>query len=162
MNALSKRRGGFTLIEAVVSMLLSSLVIILVATTFLVQNQYYATQLQRTGAQDNARAATELMATEIRSVMDDGIVVAGPQTLTVRSPIVLAAVCNGLPNQSFVHSPGGEAAVDTVEIPFAAALSTSPQIAFQTSLSAFFFSANTATANTSWPCTSFSWFCSTR
>jgi len=97
-------------------MLLSSLVIVLVASTFLVQNRYYASQVLQAGAQDNARAATELMASEIRSVMLDGIIVAGPRTLTVRSPIVLATVCQALANQSFVHSPGGQSAIDTVEV----------------------------------------------
>ena len=68
------RTSGFTLVETIIAMLLSSLVIVLVATTFLVQNQYYASQVLRAGAQDNARATTELIASEVRSVMRDGIV----------------------------------------------------------------------------------------
>ena len=55
------------------------------STTFLVQNQYYSSQTLRAAAHDNARTATERMAAELRSVMEDGIIVAGPGTLTVRS-----------------------------------------------------------------------------
>lgn len=97
-------------------MLLSSLVIVLVASTFLVQNQYYASQVLQAGAQDNARAATELIASEIRSVMLDGVVVAGPRTLTVRTPMALAVVCDLEGITPHLHSPGGQAALDTAEV----------------------------------------------
>ena len=70
------------------------MVILLVSSTFLVQNNYYSSQTQRTGAHDNARASTELVAIEIRSTMEDGVVVAGKRTLTIRSPIVLGIICN--------------------------------------------------------------------
>ena len=92
------------------------MVIILVASTFLVQNQYYATQIMRTGAQDNVRAATELLAMEIRSVMEDGIVTAGANTLTIRSPLQVASVCFALPNTWYVYSTGGQAALDTAAV----------------------------------------------
>jgi prepilin-type N-terminal cleavage/methylation domain-containing protein len=50
-------RAGFTLIEALISLVLSAFVVMLVSSTFLIQNNYYATQLQRTRVQDNARVA---------------------------------------------------------------------------------------------------------
>jgi hypothetical protein len=91
---------------------------ILVSTTFLVQNQYYSMQIQSAAAHDNARAATELIASEIRSVMEDGVRVAGKSTLTIRSPLLLAVVCNrpgpGLPMDA--HLDGGAAAVDSSEV----------------------------------------------
>ena len=62
---------GFTLIETIIALVLSSVVILLVSSTFLVQNNYYSSQTQRTGVHDNARAATELIASEIRSTMED-------------------------------------------------------------------------------------------
>jgi len=91
-------------------------VVILVSTTFLVQNQYYQSQLQLTSAHDNARAATEIIASEVRSVMEDGIQVAGARTLTVRTPIMLAVVCNIQGSNVDVHSDGGDAGIDTLEV----------------------------------------------
>lgn len=109
-------RAGFTLIETIISLVLSSVLIILVSTTFLVQNQYYASQTLRAAAHDNARVATERMATEVASVMEDGFVVAGRRTLTVRSPMLLAAVCHRAGNNFSIHSDGGKPAINTSEV----------------------------------------------
>jgi prepilin-type N-terminal cleavage/methylation domain-containing protein len=106
-------RAGFTLVETLISLVLSSVLIILVSTTFLVQNQYYASQTLRAATHDNARVATERMATEVRSVMEDGFVVAGPRTLTIRSPMLLGAVCNRNGTNFDVHNEGGEVGIST-------------------------------------------------
>jgi hypothetical protein len=87
-----------------------------VSTTFLVQNEYYSGQTLRAGAHDNARTATERIATELRSVMDSGFVVAGARTLTVRSPIAVLAVCDRQGNNIHVHNEGGETALNTSEV----------------------------------------------
>lgn len=91
---------------------------VLVSTTFVVQSGYYASQHQSVGAHDNARAATDLMASEIRSVMEGGLVVAGARTLTLRTPFVLGAVCAraGAALPMDVQSDGGLAALDTTEV----------------------------------------------
>jgi hypothetical protein len=92
-------------------------VILLVSTTFLVQSQFYSLQTLFAGAHDNARSATEQVASELRSVMDSGIVVAGRRTLTVRSPIALMVVCDPQGGgQAHVHVDGGTAALDTAEV----------------------------------------------
>ena len=112
-----QRGNGFTLVETLIAMVLSSFVIGLVSHTFLVQNRYYATQTLQTGAQDNVRAATELMAREVRNAAEDGMVVAGARTLTVRSPMAIAVICNrqGAP-QGDIMTEGGQAGVDTLEV----------------------------------------------
>ena len=94
------------------------MVIILVSTTFLVQNQYYSTQIQATGAHDNVRAATELVASEIRSVMASGITVAGARTLTIRTPMQLTVACfvDASGFSADVYTYGGEQALDTDEV----------------------------------------------
>lgn len=105
---------GFTLIETLIALVLSSFVIMLASHAFLVQNQFYSMQTIRVGVQDNARAATELVAREVRNTAQDGVVTAGKGTLTVRSPIAIALVCHrqGSPNAD-VLSEGGESALDT-------------------------------------------------
>lgn len=97
--------------------MLSSVIIILVSTTFLVQNQYYSSQRLHAGAHDNARSATERIASELRSSMGDGILVAGARTLTVRSPIVVGVICSrpGI-GDADIHTEGGQAGLDTDEV----------------------------------------------
>jgi hypothetical protein len=103
-------------VETLVALVLSSVLIILVSTTFLVQNQYYSSQTLHAGAHDNARTATERVASELRSVMEDGILVAGPRTLTLRSPIVVGMVCDQAGNNVNVHFEGGAAGLDADEV----------------------------------------------
>jgi Tfp pilus assembly protein PilW len=76
-------------VETLVALVLSSVIIILVSTTFLVQNQYYSSQRLHAGAHDNARAATERVASELRFAMEGGILVAGARSITLRAPIVV-------------------------------------------------------------------------
>jgi type II secretory pathway pseudopilin PulG len=108
-----RRSSGFTLVETLIALVLSSFVILLASHAFLVQNQFYSTQTIRVGVQDNARAATELIAREVRNTAQDGVVVGGSRTLTVRSPVAMALVCHrqGSPSAD-VLSEGGEAALD--------------------------------------------------
>jgi hypothetical protein len=108
-------RAGFSLVETIVALVLSSVVIILVSTTFLVQNRFYSSQTLYAGAHDNARSATERIASEIRSLMEDGFVVAGRRTLALRSPIVVGMVCDRQGNEVYVHFKGGVPALDTDE-----------------------------------------------
>lgn len=109
-------RAGFTLIEALISLVLSAFVVMLVSSTFLIQNNYYATQLQRTRVQDNARVATEMIAAEIRSATAGGFVVAGARTLTVRSPMVVTVLCSRSGTAADVHTEGGQAGLDVAEV----------------------------------------------
>lgn len=103
--------------ETLVALVLSSVIMILVSTTFLVQNQYYSSQRLHAGAHDNARTATDRIASELRSVMEGGIVVAGARTITLRAPIVVGVICS---RQGFgdadIHTEGGESQLDTDEV----------------------------------------------
>jgi len=99
-----------------VSLVISSALLALVSTVFLVQTDFYGTQLQRATAQDNARSVTEIVATELRTVMGGGIEIASDTQLVVRSPIVLAVVCALQGNRVHVHMEGGKDAVDKDEV----------------------------------------------
>ena len=92
--------------------MLSSIVIGLVSHAFLVQNEYYSTQQLRTGAQDNARVATEVIAREVRNAVAGGLVVAGRRTLTVRVPMTMGVICSRTgPGEADLMTEGGQAAV---------------------------------------------------
>lgn len=83
----------------------------------MVQNQYYSTQGLKTEVQDNVRVATDLVTRELRVAVEGGILVAGPRTLTVRSPVVMAVVCNrqGAPNAD-IYTESGASGLDTTEV----------------------------------------------
>lgn len=112
-----RKRAGFTLVEAIVALGISSLIVVLVSTVFLVQNRYYALQLQRSRAHDNARTATELISADLRSVMRGGFVLAGRDRMVVRAPLALAVVCDVAPGSRIVVHLGTSAAgLDTAQV----------------------------------------------
>lgn len=89
----------------------------LVSSVFLVQNRYYADQLSRSQAHDNARMVTELVGSEVRSVMANGVTIAQNKRLVVRSPMALAVVCGQSGAQTtYVQMEGGQAGIDTLEV----------------------------------------------
>jgi len=99
-----------------VALAISSILVALVGSVFLVQNQFYAVQMTRAAAHDDARSVTEALGSELRSVMSGGITEATNKEITLRSPIVLAAVCAATGQNVHVQLEGGRAALDTAEV----------------------------------------------
>ncbi len=95
---------------------ISSVLVVLVGTVFLVQNRFYANQLKRESVHDDARTVTQVMGDALRSVMADGITQAQNRQITIRSPIVLAAVCAIAGGSVEVYVDGGVAELDTAEV----------------------------------------------
>jgi prepilin-type N-terminal cleavage/methylation domain-containing protein len=109
-------RGGFTLIEAIVSLVISSALVALVSSVFIVQTDFYGAQLQRTASQDNARAVTEVIARELRGTLAGGVLVANDTQLVVRARMTVMAVCALHSIFTDVFFEGGIAALDTTEV----------------------------------------------
>lgn len=95
---------------------ISSVVVVLVCTVFLVQNRYYAVQTERSGVQEVARAVTELVAGEVRPAVRGAVTVAEPDSMVIRSPLVMGAVCALSGTDAFVQLEGGEDALSTGEV----------------------------------------------
>jgi len=113
---VKSRAAGFSLIEAMVALAISSILVALVGSVFLVQNQFYAVQVKRSAAHDDARSITAELGRELRSVMYGGITEASNKEITIRSPIVLAAVCSVTGQNVHVQMEGGRAGLDTAEV----------------------------------------------
>lgn len=96
-----------------VALAISSVLVVLVGTVFLVQNRFYANQIKRATVHDNARTITQLMGDALHSVMYDGITEAKNKEIIIRSPMVLAAVCAVSHGVAEVQMDGGDAGVDT-------------------------------------------------
>ncbi len=99
-----------------VALAISSVLVVLVSSVFLVQNRFYADQIKRATVHDDARTITQVMGDALRSVMPDGITQATNKEITIRSPMVLAAVCAVSHGQVEVQMEGGDEGIDTSEV----------------------------------------------
>ena len=110
-------RSGFTLAEALIALSISSVLIILVGSVFLTQNNFYSHVLLRSQVQENARAVTELVASDVRSLAPGGIILADSTRLVVRAPMATALICGRQGGSDvMVHVSGGLASIDTNEV----------------------------------------------
>ena len=99
-------RAGFTLLEAIVALTLSSVIVTLVSSVFLTQNNFYRTVVQRTRVQDNLRVVTDLIASEVRGVAGGGVTLAESRRFVVRLPIAMGGVCRAESAAGHVYMPG--------------------------------------------------------
>ena len=67
---------GFTLLEALVAMVLSTIVVSLVTSTFLAQNRFYSDAINRSTIQESERGATTRAASDLEAAFRGGVVVA--------------------------------------------------------------------------------------
>lgn len=97
------RRMGFSLVEALVAITISTLVVFMAANVFLVQNDYYGFLIQRARVQENARAFLDVVEREVGSIVGGGLLVAEPRRMVIRVPQSLAAVCALSGSNTHVH-----------------------------------------------------------
>ena len=95
MNAnVYSRRGGFTLVEVLIAMVLTAVVGAAVTSIFINQSRFYDVQEKVSSARAVSRAATNIMLSELRAVpTDGGMIAADADSITVRSPVALGVVC---------------------------------------------------------------------
>ena len=100
------QKAGFTLLEALVALTLSSVIVALVSSVFLTQNNFYRSVLQRTRVQDNLRVVTDFIVSEVRAVADGGVTTAESRRFVVRLPIAMGGVCHDQSSHGRVYMPG--------------------------------------------------------
>ncbi len=88
------RRAGFTLIELLVALALGGLIIGSILQILTGQARFVELQSGREEAQQNARAALELISSELRGIPDgDALVRAASDSITFRAPRLWGVVC---------------------------------------------------------------------
>jgi hypothetical protein len=103
-------------VEALIALTISTAIVLLAGSLFVVQGNFYDSLGRRAEAQDNVRAVAERMATEIRSVMPGGVEQAAPDRLVVRRPLAIGAVCDRNSGRTFAHlGMGDEIVGDAVQ-----------------------------------------------
>lgn len=95
---------------------IGAVLIVLASTLFLVQNEFYSQARRRAEVQENARSVVELIASEARSVVPGGVVLADSTRLVLRSPSSLAVVCAFSGSNYMVHAPAAADALDTANV----------------------------------------------
>ena len=85
---------------------LSSVIVALVSSVFLTQNNFYRFVVQRTRVQDNLRVVTDLIASEVRGVAGGGVTAAESRRFVVRLPIAMGGVCDSPVAEGRVYMPG--------------------------------------------------------
>lgn len=87
-------RSGFTLIELLVALVVSGLLVGVIFQLMQGQARFVGLQSAREEVQQNARAAIELIGSELRSVPDSvGLVAASADSISIRVPRVWGVVC---------------------------------------------------------------------
>ena len=93
-----------------VALTLSAVIVALVSSVFLTQNNFYRTVVQRTRVQENLRVVTDLIASEVRGVAGGGVTTAESRRFVVRLPIAMGGVCHAadrvyMPGLSEINGP---------------------------------------------------------
>lgn len=88
-------------------MTLASILIILVSGVFLVQSDFYGRVTQRTRVHESSRSVSDLVASEARSAVKGGVLVADPDRFVFRTPLAVAAVCAVQGTTVYAFLPGG-------------------------------------------------------
>lgn len=109
-------RRGFTLVEALVALTISTIVILLVASLFLVQSDYYAWMRDRARIQDAARSVVERVADEVRSMPPGAALLADSTRFAFRQPLAFGVVCGFVGSEHAVHLRGGTAEFETAAV----------------------------------------------
>jgi hypothetical protein len=90
--------------------------VLLVGTVFLVQNNFYSHVYVRGQTQENARAMKEMVESEIRGVAAGGVTTADSSRMVVRSNLAIGVVCGYLGGDVDVFIPAWASSTDSTEI----------------------------------------------
>jgi prepilin-type N-terminal cleavage/methylation domain-containing protein len=93
-TSMNSRRGGFTLVELMIALVLSAVVGAAVTGVFVSQSRFYDEQEKITAARAVSRAATNMLLTELRAVeAQNGVILAAADSIVVRVPYALGVAC---------------------------------------------------------------------
>ncbi len=97
-------------------MLLSTLVVGLVTSVFLVQNQFYSDAVRKSALQESIRGAAGLVSSRLQGVAAGGVVAAEADSVTVRIPLVVGGVCGVSGSETHLLFPLNGEGVDGREV----------------------------------------------
>ena len=90
------RAGGFTLIEFLVSVVLLGVIMASAVGLLMSQRNLYDIQNDKIALQTNVRAAVDMVASELRTIPDGGVVKGAADSVVVRYPFRWGLVCGAV------------------------------------------------------------------
>lgn len=90
---MTRARQGFILAELLVAMIIAAIIGLSLTQLVISQSRFVALQSAIMQARGGARAALNVMATDLRMVTDSGLVAAAPDSVTVRVPYAFGVAC---------------------------------------------------------------------
>ena len=97
-------------------MFLSTVLVLMVWSVFLAQNELYEDVVRRSEVHDHARSVVNLVVGEVRPATDGAFVVAGSDQLVLREPLSMGFVCDVQGNRVTVYLPRTSAGLDSVNV----------------------------------------------
>lgn len=95
---------------------LTTLIVILVASVFLVQNNFYRDVQRRTAVHESVRSVTEMLSGEVRAIPKSGLVSAEYDRLIYRTPVAIGGVCDLSGSYIYAHIPLSGTAFDLDDV----------------------------------------------
>jgi len=103
-------------VEALIALVLSTILVGLVGSLFLAQNRFYANLTARGQVQETARTVLESVTSELRSVPASGVLVAAPREIRVRAPLAIGLVCASGGGEAHLYLPLDGAALTSEDV----------------------------------------------
>jgi hypothetical protein len=97
-------------------MLLSTLVVTMVASTFLVQNEFYSDAVRRSALHEGVRGSAFLVSAQLQGVARGGIVAAESDSVSFRMPLALGGVCAVSGSETYLFFPRDGEEIDGAEV----------------------------------------------
>src|SRR5688500_12033257 len=97
---LRRDRRGFTLIELLVALMISSFLVTVIYQLMSGQSRFVRIQSAREEVQQNARAAMDVMAGDLRTVPPSAIQAMGPDSIRFYMPRAWGVLCNTIDSNS--------------------------------------------------------------
>jgi len=134
-------RHGFVLAELLVAMVIAAIIGVALTQLVISQSQFVSLQSAMMQARGGARAALNVLTTDVGMVTDSGLLAASPESVTVRVPYAFGVTCGQLSGRTYASLLPTDSAV------YATALASG--YAWQDSTGKYEF-VQPATVTTSW------------
>ncbi|MDX1567701.1 MAG: hypothetical protein R3223_07860 [Longimicrobiales bacterium] len=114
-------RYGFTLVEALVSLTLSTLLVALVTSVFVAQSDFYDDILRRSQVHADARSVVDVVTGDVRAVTEGTaaeptFLVANSTRMVIYQPLTVGFICDIQGSRVSTYLPRSRAGLDTLSV----------------------------------------------
>ncbi len=107
----TERRHGFVLAELLVALVIAAVIGVALTQLVISQARFVALQSSIMQARGGARAALNVLSTDLGMVTDSGLLAATPESVTVRVPYAFGVACGQLLGRTYVSLLPSDSAV---------------------------------------------------